>query len=802
MKRIIGIILLLAFMNAVCAETALGAEWNKTFGGTGTDGLVSVQQTSNGDYILAGCTDSYGAGGFDFWLVKTDFNGNKQWNKTYGGTNRDEADSVQQTSDGGYILTGKTSSYGAGLSDFWLVKTDSDGNKEWDKTYGGTNSDEADSVQQTSDGGYILAGLTTSYGAGLSDFWLVKTDPDGNKEWDKTFGGSSYECAQSVQQTSDGDYILAGFTTSYGAGKDDFWLVKTDSSGNEVWNKTFGGTNDDYAHSVQQTIDGGYILAGYTYSYGGGFYDAWLVKTDPDGNKEWDKTFGGSSYECAQSVQQTSDGGYILAGYTDSYGGGSYDIWLVKTDPDGNKEWDKTFGGSSYECAQSVQQTSDGGYILAGYTDSYGGGSYDAWLIKVGGVYTPTPTSTSTPTGCIRVWPSPSWADIYLDGVYQGMTGSDWFWIHDVSTGSHAIRLEKSGYEDYTETVYISAGDTVAVSAYLTATLTTGSISVSSAPSGSDIYLDGTYKGTTPTTISDVSPGSHALKLEKYGYAEWLTSVYITSGVTESITAHLTAADISPPAIRIDKPATIEQNNNGLLEEGEKVTITYGANDPGGVASIKILLDGTTLESQNRAGTYTVTTSPLTVGMHTIRVEATDSKSNSGFEELPITVERTGPSVYFGTTRTAIKKGEDAIFTLSAVNPIGNPSMTAQLILKPPSGVSVTSSSFAKAGSGIYTCAQTIESGDNVRSIEVHLTGNQIGMHKIASEVYHQFEGSPKSPTRYETLTLVVEPGYAPAPTDTTTETEVKMEIPGFDSIYALCMLLFIGYYRRGGTHG
>nr|QNO43811.1 hypothetical protein BPLLOOKG_00037 [Methanosarcinales archaeon ANME-2c ERB4] len=322
----------------------------------------------------------------------------------------------------------------------------------------------------------------------------------------------------------------------------------------------------------------------------------------------------------------------------------------------------------------------------------------------------------------------------------------------------------------------------------------TGSISISSSPSGADIYLNGVYNGTTPATITGVPPGAHTLKLEKYGYVEWLTSVHIKPGVTESITAHMTTTDVSPPAIRIDKPATIDQNNNGLLEEGEKVTITYGANDPSGVASVKLLLDGITLESQNQAGTHTVTTSPLTVGMHTIRVEATDSKSNSGFEELVITVERTGPSVCFGTTRTTIKKGEDAIFTLSAVNPIGNPPMTVQLILKPPSGVSVTSSSFAKAGSGIYTCTQTIEPGDNVRSIEVHLTGNQIKTHEIASEVYYQFTGSPKSPTRYETLTLIVKP----EPHVTTFDTgEPESMVPGFGVWAVVAGLLFVMHLRR-----
>ncbi|NIA12214.1 MAG: hypothetical protein GWP10_21475 [Nitrospiraceae bacterium] len=372
MKRIIGIILLLALTNAVYA--APDEEWSTTFGETGWDMAHSVQQTSDGGYILAGQTSSYGSGGWDFWLVKTDSNGNKVWDKTFGGSNNDGASSVQQTSDGGYILAGNTYSYGAGSGDFWLVKTDSDGNKQWNKTFGGTSRDEARSVQQTSDGGYILAGYTYSYGAVGQDFWLVKTDSDGNKVWDKTFGGSMHDGASSVQPTSDGGYIITGTTESYGSGGWDFWLVKTDSNGNKVWDKTFGGTNDDFAESVQQTSDDGYILAGETYSYGAGYSDFWLVKTDSNGNKEWDKTFGGTNDDHAESVQQTSDDGYVLAGMTKSYGAGSNDVWLVKTDSNGNKVWDKTFGGTSRDEAYSVQQTSDDGYIIAGSTDSYGAG--------------------------------------------------------------------------------------------------------------------------------------------------------------------------------------------------------------------------------------------------------------------------------------------------------------------------------------------------------------------------------------------------------------------------------------------
>ncbi|MHC1600309.1 MAG: hypothetical protein ACXQS5_05785 [Candidatus Methanospirareceae archaeon] len=319
------------------------------------------------------------------------------WNKTFGGTDPDGASSVQQTSDGGYILAGYTYSYGAGSSDFWLVKTYSDGSKQWDKTFGGTHYDCIFSVQQTSDDGYILAGVTESYGAGNGDLWLVKADSEGNEQWNRTFGGIDPDCAVSVQQTSDGGYILAGYTESYGAGRSDFWLMKTDSKGNMEWDKTFGGTDYDDVSSVQQTSDGGYILAGDTMSYDTGNGDFWLVKTDSKGNMEWDRTFGGVDACRATSVQQTSDGGYILAGCMRSHGADPGDLWLVKTDSNGNKEWGMTFGGVNVHCAYyPVQQTSDNGYILAGTTESYSTDFGDAWLIKVGGTDAISPPAEAT----------------------------------------------------------------------------------------------------------------------------------------------------------------------------------------------------------------------------------------------------------------------------------------------------------------------------------------------------------------------------------------------------------------------
>jgi TolB-like protein len=354
----------------------------KTYGGTDDDSWAfSVQQTSDGGYIVAGGTSSFGAGWYDIFLIKTAANGNLQWAKTYGGTSLDWASSVQQTSDGGYIVAGAIASFGAGNWDAFLVKTDANGNIIWAKTYGGTDWDFAQSVQQTSDGGYIVAGYTDSFGAGYWDIFLIKTDASGNIQWAKTYGGTDIDWPFSVQHTSDGGYIVVGETYSFGAGYWDIFLIKTDANGNIQWAKTYGGTDGDYVSSVQQTSDGGYIVAGYTYSFGAGG-DIFLIKTDANGNIIWAKTYGGTDDDQAFHVQQTSDGGYIVAGRTSSFGADSFDIFLIKTDANGNIIWAKTYGGTSDDYASSVQQTSDGGYIVAGGTSSFGAGGGDAFLIK------------------------------------------------------------------------------------------------------------------------------------------------------------------------------------------------------------------------------------------------------------------------------------------------------------------------------------------------------------------------------------------------------------------------------------
>ena len=317
------------------------------------------------------------------------------WEKTFGGSNDDQAYSVQQTSDGGYIIAGDTSSFGAVSSDVYVVKTDSAGNSVWEKTFGGSRDDHGRSVQQTADGGYIIAGYSMllvyderwQYYYYQGDVYLIKTDPDGNSIWQKTFVGSCDDRAYSVQQTTDGGYIIVGTTRDIGAPVQtwpDVYLIKTDSGGNMVWQKTFWGVVDDFGYSVQQTADGGYIIAGGTPSFGAGGYDVYLIKTDSGGNLVWQKTFGGSKYDQAYSVQQTTDGGYIIAGGTSSFGAAGRNVYLVKTDSGGNMVWQKTFGGSNDDFGNSVQQTTDGGYIIAGGTSSFGAGSNDVYLMKLG----------------------------------------------------------------------------------------------------------------------------------------------------------------------------------------------------------------------------------------------------------------------------------------------------------------------------------------------------------------------------------------------------------------------------------
>jgi len=294
------------------------------------------------------------------------------FDRTFGGPGLDVGRSVRQTSDNGYVIVGSTESSGSGASDVWLIKTDAHGDTLWTKTFGGESGDDGRSVDQTLDGGYIIAGMTASFGAGSEDVYLIRTDPSGDTLWTRTFGGTGYEACYSVQQTSDGGYILGGGTESFGAGSSDLYLIKTNASGDTLWTRTYGDTLWDEAYSVQQTSGGGYIVLGNTYSFVGGGYGILLIKTDSSGNALWTKAYDTPSYGFGDgSVQQISDGGYILAG-TSGRGGSERGV-LIRTDPSGDTLWSKSWLGF----AHSVRQTQDEGFIVTGIpllikTDSAG----------------------------------------------------------------------------------------------------------------------------------------------------------------------------------------------------------------------------------------------------------------------------------------------------------------------------------------------------------------------------------------------------------------------------------------------
>lgn len=403
-----------------------GSGWTRTYGRTNYESLGAIIQTTDGGYALAGYTESFGAGSQDIWLVKTDASGNLEWNKTYGGANSDTASSIVQTNDGGYALLGTTTSLGDTTGDFWLVKVDQIGNEQWNKTYSKANKrDRGRSLAYCNDGGFILAGVAEWTSSPWFQIWLIKTNSTGHNQWDYTYGQNvgyistftGYEHA--VIETSDGGYAVAGARypnpTYYSV-----WFFKTDENGTMLWHKTYGTTNHlDSGQSLVETSDGGYAIAGYTSSYGAGNHDFWLIKTNSTGDKVWDKTYGGINVDYASSMVQTSDGGYALVGYTQSFGAGSYDAWLVKTDSAGNMEWNKPFGGTSIDRTNSIVQTYDGGYALAGYTDSLGAGSSDGWMVRTDW------------TGTSEVESGLAWTDSTENTItlYRGVTDPHWNYV-------------------------------------------------------------------------------------------------------------------------------------------------------------------------------------------------------------------------------------------------------------------------------------------------------------------------------------------------------------------------------------
>lgn len=386
--------------------------WTRTYGSTGSDYGWSVQQTPDDGFIMSGITNSFGVGSYDVYLIKTDANGDVEWTRTYGGSGWDEGWSIEPTADSGYIIVGWTDSYGAGEDDVYLIKIDADGDSLWTGTYGGAFNESGRSVKQTYDGGYIIAGYADPYGAYDWDLCLIKTDGNGNELWTQIYGGpSANDGSRAVQVTPDSGYFVAGWTATLGtAGSEDVWLLKTDANGDTLWTKTYGGADWDEARSMQPTTDGGYIITGVTASFGAGGSDIYLIKTDANGDTLWTRTYGGTGDDYGNSVQQTTDNGYIITGYTQSFGPGWFNLYVVKTDPNGDTLWTKVYGGTDLDFGYSVQQTSDHGYIIAGQTGSFGAGADDAWLIRLSpepGIEEAPGNITTDSNVLLRSYPNP-----------------------------------------------------------------------------------------------------------------------------------------------------------------------------------------------------------------------------------------------------------------------------------------------------------------------------------------------------------------------------------------------------------
>jgi hypothetical protein len=297
---------------------------------------VDIKQTTDNGFIICGYYADSGPGGFDAWLLKTDSNGDTLWTNTFGGVNNDYGNSVFQTDDGGYVIIGSTMSFGAGSFDYWILKTNASGDSLWSTTYGGFYNEIAFEAQATSDGGYIIAGYKQIQGFTNADVWLLKIYSNGEEEWSQTYGGIYGELAYSVQETADAGFIISGYTRSFGSGNDDVYLIKTDMYGDTIWTKTFGGLSNEAGNSVIETAEGDFVICGYTMSYSAyKNMDLWLIKTDISGYTLWTKTHGGSGGDNGFAVIETFDGGLTVCGFTSSNGAGNTDVWLLHLDHDG-----------------------------------------------------------------------------------------------------------------------------------------------------------------------------------------------------------------------------------------------------------------------------------------------------------------------------------------------------------------------------------------------------------------------------------------------------------------------------------
>ena len=340
-------------------------------------------QTNDDGYLVAGNTSLLGDDYSNVLMLKVDHTGEQVWRKDYTYSSNDRVNTVIELEDGSLVMAGFSTSNTNSSKDLLIMRTDSEGNIEWQSLYGDTRDEIANSISSASDGGFIIAGEITNENTGNSSCYLLKVNNKGEFEWDRSFGGSLNDQGFFLISANDGGFVITGVTRSQNDSSGDLWLIKVNNTGEILWEKTFGGENFESGRSLQQTSDEGYIIVGQTESFGNGNNDAYLLKTDSQGNEIWSRTYGGSGTDQGRYVVETLDQGYIISGYTDSYGSmGGFNFWLIKTDSNGDLEWQEYYGGSGDDRAFCGIQASDGGYAIVGQSNTGGSTGVDILLVK------------------------------------------------------------------------------------------------------------------------------------------------------------------------------------------------------------------------------------------------------------------------------------------------------------------------------------------------------------------------------------------------------------------------------------
>jgi len=373
-------VLALFAVEAICVAVNAQPElvWHRTYGGNRWDAGLGVVETGDGGFVVSGITYSFGAGQSDFYILKIDGNGNRIWEKSFGGDGWDEGGHLVQSGDGGFVVGGYTSSFGLGEYDVCLLKIDREGNLVWYKTYGGPNCDYAFSITEGRDG-FLVAGETFSFGDPDPDAYFLKVDGEGSKVWERTYGGNRSDCATCVIQTGDGGYLAGGYTSSFGAVDDDAYLLKIDCEGGKVWERTYGGSGHDSVAAIAKARDGHYLVVVRMDTLG----DVLVLNIDPEGNVIWNRTYGGSGVDMAGGIAESIDGGFVLAGATNSFGAGSMDVYLLMIDNNGDLIWSKAYGGRGEDSAVGIARIGEGEFVVVGQTDSFGAEDKDVYVLKI-----------------------------------------------------------------------------------------------------------------------------------------------------------------------------------------------------------------------------------------------------------------------------------------------------------------------------------------------------------------------------------------------------------------------------------